>query len=322
MLWWANWKLRWGGAKTRELTVREVGSVVPAFDPNAVRLVARTLADRERDVRAAAEEVLRRMIPDASRVVSNPLVNALTKDLNSLSSSASANAANALIILRITEPFVEALWNERTRENAETLLLGIIGRRVVPLLEKELSRTHDVPPEGAGTPDSVLNFAATRESMVALVGRLGDAAVEDTLSRERNHWDEGVRRAAEQALEHRRLAKAKQRDTTENETEGVTRLEALLILFSREFAPKERFVNSILDRMEVRGKSYRAWMDARTPVIIDVRAGAQDPAVFLAAAKIAFQTRLNRRIDVAKTEYATFEGSETISGVIVTLWNR
>lgn len=322
MLWWANWKLRLGGAKTREQTVRELGAAVPAVNPNAVRLVARTLADREREVQAAADEVLRRMIPDASRVVSNPLVEALTKDLNSLSRSASANAANALIILRITAPFVEALWNERTRENATTLLLGVIGRRAVPLLEKELSRTHDVPREGVAAPAAVLNFAAARESMVALVGRLGGDAVEDTLSRERNHWDEGVRRAAEQALEHRRLAKAKQRDAGEGATAGVIRLEALLILFNQDFEPKERFVNSILDKMEVRGRSYRAWMDARTPMIIDVRAGAQEPAVFLSRAKVAFHKRLNRPIDVAKVEYATFEGSEAISGVIVTLWNR
>ena len=322
MLWWTNWKLRWGSAKTREQTVREVGSVVPAFDPNAVRLVARALADRDAHVRGAAAEVLGCMIPDASRVVSNTLVESLTKDLNSPSSSAAAAAASALILLRITEPFVEALWNERTRDNAASILLGMIGRRAVPLLEKELSRTHDVPPEVVRLSASVLDFASTRESMVTLVGELGDSAVEGTLLRERHHWDEGVRSAAERALERRRLAKTQQRHTTEGETEGAARLEAVLILFSRDFAPKERFVDSILDKMEVRGRSYRAWMDGRTPVIIDVRASAQEPAVFLATAKIAFQTRLNRRIDVAKTEYATFEGSEAISGVIVTLWNH
>lgn len=322
MLWWASWKLRWGGVKTREQTVRDVGSVVPAFDPDAARLVARALADREVQVRGAAAEVLGRMIPDASRGSSNTLVKALINDLNSPSSNVSAAAANALILLRITEPFVEALWHEKTRDNAATMLLGPIGRRAIPLLEKELSRTHGIPPEVVRMSASVSNFATARESMITLLDALGDSAVEETLERERHHWDEGVRRAAAQALERRRLARAQQRDTTKDETERVIKLEALLILFSRDFAPKERFVDSILDRMEARGKSYRAWMNTQTPVIIDVRSGAQEPAVFLATAKTAFQTRLNRSTDMAMTEYATFEGSEGISGVIVTLWNH
>ena len=91
-------------------------------------------------------------------------------------------------------------------------------------------------------------------------------------------------------------------------------------MFSRDFSPKDTFVDSILDRLEARGKPYRRWMTDKTPLLIRVNSNAQVPAAFLAAATVEFSRALNERTDLEKVEYATFEGSEGISGVILTLW--
>jgi len=323
--------------------------------------VARALIDNDEHVQEAAKEVLGRIIPEDLRFVSCPLIEPLVEDYNSPEWRVSHPAELALIRLGIAEPFVAALWNERKRNNASYVLQERerIGRKAVPLLEKQLSQTQDYTREvvrlSAPLPELAnhqeVNFTTTRQYIVTLLGKLGDSSVEDTLWRERHHWDEGVQAAAEWALERikgvtprsapmlegvqakdeepveaerlaRRLAKAQQRSKRKEEKEGEARLEALLILFNREFSPKQQFVDSILNKMQVRGRSYREWIDVRTPVIVQVRANPQDPATFLATATVEFQKRLNKRIDIEKTEYATFEGSQDTSGVIVTLWNR
>lgn len=97
-------------------------------------------------------------------------------------------------------------------------------------------------------------------------------------------------------------------------------LTAIVLLFDRDFSPKETFVGSILDKMEARGRTYRKWMTSDTPVLIRIHPRAQDPAAFLATALVELRRELDLAVDLGKLEYATFEGSAGISGVVVTLW--
>ena len=103
-------------------------------------------------------------------------------------------------------------------------------------------------------------------------------------------------------------------------TEGT--LDALIIIFTREFSPKETFVNSILTRMNARGRPYRDWMTEGTPVRILVNPKAQDPMTFTATAMVQFRMLIGDRFDMERLEHATFEGSQGISGVILSHWKN
>ncbi len=74
--------------------------------------------------------------------------------------------------------------------------------------------------------------------------------------------------------------------------------------------------------MEARGKTYRMWMTNDTPVIVRVHADAQVPHAFLAMATFEFRPILDEVFNMDHLEHATFEGSDRISGVIVTHWNN
>lgn len=97
-------------------------------------------------------------------------------------------------------------------------------------------------------------------------------------------------------------------------------LEGILILFSRDFSPKETFVNSILTRMNARGRPYKEWMKANTPVKVVVHPNAQEPAAFLAQAAVQFRL-MGVPLSAEKIEYATFEGSDGIRGTVVSQWS-
>jgi hypothetical protein len=98
-------------------------------------------------------------------------------------------------------------------------------------------------------------------------------------------------------------------------------LDAILILFNREFQPRDQFVNSILTRMNARGHPYRDWMTARTILRTLVVPNAQDPATCTATALVQFRLMLGERANLDHVEVADFEGSAGVSGVVVSHWS-
>jgi hypothetical protein len=98
------------------------------------------------------------------------------------------------------------------------------------------------------------------------------------------------------------------------------RLDGILIIFTKDFEPKGTFVNSILTKMTAHNKSYKEWMKENTPVKIFVHPQAQNPNTFLALAMVQFKT-MGIEFSAENLEQATFEGSEGISGTVVTHWS-
>ena len=99
-----------------------------------------------------------------------------------------------------------------------------------------------------------------------------------------------------------------------------SQLDGILVIFNREFEPKGTFVNSILTRMEARGRPYKEWMTPSTPVRILIHPDAQNPATIAAQAAVQFR-KLGIPFSLDRLEHATFEGSYGISGAIATHWS-
>jgi len=97
-------------------------------------------------------------------------------------------------------------------------------------------------------------------------------------------------------------------------------LDAVLIIFNREFAPKEKFVNSILTRMNARGRPYKDSMTPHTPLKVVVHPDAQNPTSFLAQAMMHFRL-MGVAFSVDNVEHATFDGSDGICGTVITHWS-
>ncbi|HMY70876.1 MAG TPA: hypothetical protein PLD20_16710 [Blastocatellia bacterium] len=101
--------------------------------------------------------------------------------------------------------------------------------------------------------------------------------------------------------------------------EKETPLDGLIIIFTREFSPKEPFVNSILTKMNARGRPYCNWMTNDTPMRTFVNPKAQDPTTFTAMAMVQFRLLIGN-FDMNHVECATFESNEGVSGIILSHW--
>jgi HEAT repeat protein len=196
-------------------------------NPATVRLVARALEDDDSGVRRAAEQTLARMIPPAARLTAgsglmgtNPMLEPLFADLDSTDFGHRSSARKALCLLGIVEPLVEALRNEDGRHSLVEALEKLTGeaasraaRALVHQLSASKGITHETlwlgydPSEVKAQKET--NFLRMRQAMVRILGVLGVPSAEDTLWRGRNHWDEGVRDEAEQALQKLKAKSAK-----------------------------------------------------------------------------------------------------------------
>ncbi len=97
-------------------------------------------------------------------------------------------------------------------------------------------------------------------------------------------------------------------------------LDAILIVFNRDFAPKDTFVNSILTRMNARGRPYKDWMKPHTPLKVIVHPDAQNPTSFLAQAMVQFRL-MGVAFSFDNVEQATFDGSDGTRGTVVSHWS-
>jgi hypothetical protein len=105
----------------------------------------------------------------------------------------------------------------------------------------------------------------------------------------------------------------------EKPKEEESPLDALIIIFNQDFSPKDTIVNSILTRMQARGRPYSSWMRKNTPIHIVVNPQAQNPATFMAMAMVQFRM-LGIPFNASRVEYAKFEGGYGVSGVILSHW--
>ena len=97
-------------------------------------------------------------------------------------------------------------------------------------------------------------------------------------------------------------------------------LDAILVVFNREFGSKDTFVNEILTGMRARGRTYKEWMTPTTPLKVLVHPKAKDPATFTAQAMVQFRT-MGITFSAKNLEYATFDGNNNVFGSVVTHWS-
>jgi HEAT repeat protein len=204
---------------------------------------------------------------------------------------------------QVRDTAIAAFGHEPTRNNALALAA------LIDILHTSLS-----------DPDARTRLP-NADSLVWRVGQYKDPSALPVLLSAQADANPQTRKAAETAL--REIDDPRAREAVA----GARRirlldaeLTAILLLFDRDFSPRETFIASILDKMEARGRTYRKWMTSDTPVLVRIHPRAQDPTAFLATAAIELRRELDLDVDLDKLEYATFEGSGGISGVVVTLW--
>lgn len=99
-------------------------------------------------------------------------------------------------------------------------------------------------------------------------------------------------------------------------------LEALLFIFNRDFSPKDQIMNSVITHMSARGHTYSYWLRPDTPKLVFVSPKAQEPSAYMPIALIQFRMVLGERASLKNIEVAQFQGSEGVSGVILSHWKK
>jgi hypothetical protein len=97
-------------------------------------------------------------------------------------------------------------------------------------------------------------------------------------------------------------------------------LDALIVLFNKDFAQQKSFMNEIFSSMTVRNKAYISWISKETKVKSFVKEDSQNPQVYTAMAFINFRIMLGDKFESSNIEIAQFQGSEGIKGVILSHW--
>jgi len=275
------------------------------------------------------------------------LLNVLTADRSYYARTHAASLLGKAGDLRAFEPLRAALLgdvDDRVRAAAAGALGLIGGRRAVPDLIAALEDGDFIVRNRAAVDLAELEAGEAVDPLIALLGRdknstavlalarLGDKRAVPAIALLLDDENKDVRRSAAEALERlgdsrgaEALALEQQREealAAEQQRGKAARsdLLGLIILFSRDFEPRETFVNSILDRMQARGRAYRSWMAPDTALRVMTNANAQDPSAIAATGLIGFRSLLGIEPDLDKLEYATFEGSDGIWGSILSLW--
>jgi hypothetical protein len=96
-------------------------------------------------------------------------------------------------------------------------------------------------------------------------------------------------------------------------------IDALLIVFDREFSPTQPYHDYIRYSMPCHDEHYDDFVGPTTPVKTFVDSKARDPHFYVSLAFVEFTILLGERFDSEKVEVATFEGPET-RGVVLSHW--
>ena len=102
----------------------------------------------------------------------------------------------------------------------------------------------------------------------------------------------------------------------------MTTLDALIVIFNKDFVQQESFMNEILSGLTVRNKPYQSWVSDETKVKSFVKEDSQNPQVYTPIAFINFQEMLGDKYESSNIEVATFMGTEGIKGVVLSHWSH
>jgi hypothetical protein len=98
-------------------------------------------------------------------------------------------------------------------------------------------------------------------------------------------------------------------------------LDAIVVVFNREFAGQEQFVNEILGQLKTKGRTYREWMRHDTPVLVKAHPKAQDQMTAATMALVEFRRAGLEHADLRRVQFGTFEGSQGIVGAVLSHWS-
>jgi HEAT repeat protein len=155
-----------------------------------------------------------------------------------------------------------------------------------------------------------------RRNAAEALGQIGDPRATEPLSALLKSGYESVRQAATEALG--KLGKPSV--TSAMQTKLGPSLDAIVIVFNRDFPTSGQFVNEILDQLTTRGRTYQSWMHDGTPVRIKFHPNAQDQMTAAAIAMVEFHMLIGERADPEKIQFGTFEGSQGIVGSVLSHW--
>jgi hypothetical protein len=102
----------------------------------------------------------------------------------------------------------------------------------------------------------------------------------------------------------------------------MTTLDALIVIFNKDFVQQESFMNEILSGLTVRNKPYKSWVSDETKVKTIVKEDSQNPQVYTPMAFSNFQKMLGDKYESSNIEVATFQGTEGINGVLLSHWSH
>jgi len=100
-----------------------------------------------------------------------------------------------------------------------------------------------------------------------------------------------------------------------------TRLQALLILFERDFQEWDACVELILGSVPVRGRPIREWIDENTHVRSDRSQDALKRQSYLENGAWYFRHVLGDSFNPNRIEVATVEALHGIGGIVLTHWS-
>lgn len=98
-------------------------------------------------------------------------------------------------------------------------------------------------------------------------------------------------------------------------------LDAIVIVFNRDFPTSGQFAEEILNNLTTRGRTYKSWMRDNTPVRIKVHQKAQDQMTVASIAFVEFRKLIGDKADPGNIQFGTFEGSQGIFGSVLSHWH-
>jgi hypothetical protein len=100
-----------------------------------------------------------------------------------------------------------------------------------------------------------------------------------------------------------------------------TTLDAIVIVFNRDFPTSGQFTEEILNQLTTRGKTYKSWMRSNTPVRIRIHQNAQDQMTVASIALVEFRKLIGDKANPRNIQFGTFEGSKGIFGSVLSHWH-
>lgn len=110
-------------------------------------------------------------------------------------------------------------------------------------------------------------------------------------------------------------------DPAASVSDAEAHLDAIVVIFNREFTGQEAFVNEILGQLKTRGRTYREWMQKDTRIRVKSHPDAQDEMTAATMALIEFRKLGVKDANLRRVLTGTFEGSQGVAGTVLSHWS-